>query len=614
MLTITVKAQTSTFNPFQKENYAIYHLDFTQYFVNDNEEKKDLQKLYASLKKFSLFKGKTTLSAANLIAVLKMQDSLLIQFYRHYIYHYLLASVNRKNIQSRELSKKMEADFNEKTSFLEKELTGLSPSKLTNYIQQKPEIKKYDYYFKKILRNKEHQVSPSIEETINHLTPSLSAWQFELYQTIGDNIKFEDIETPNGKLNAKKESKLLQTNSDSSIRQKGFKKLYEGFNSMRDLYAFTLIKLANAANENALLHHFSDAAEMYYFDKFQTKVTINNILLQITDSVSVYKHYQQIKSDLKKQKLLTPQINYWDLDFSPNLKQPQFTIDSAQQIILAALQPLGEEYHKELFNLLNPVNRRMEIYPDKNKRSGGFSMGFIGTNSVFFTGGYLGYYNDVRVLVHESTHAIHRQLMNANNVLPVFADGPNYLFESFAIFSEFLFSDYLIQQAKTKEEKQYYLEQYFDNKGMIMFSVASDALLEQNIHDGIKAGIINTADDLDSLNKKINETFSIWNTEQLPQLNQRWITARLFYEDPFYEINYVLGAMLALKYYELYTANKDLFCKNYIALLKNGFTADAQTLLKKYLDIDINNPSNLVKDAIKITNLKVNQLEELYNK
>src|SRR5664279_3805588 len=118
----------------------------------------------------------------------------------------------------------------------------------------------------------------------------------------------------------------------------------------------------------------------------------------------------------------------------------------------------------------------------------------------------------MRVLVHESTHAVHRQMMNNNGVLPVYATGPNYLFESFAIFSEFLLTDYLMVQSKTKTEKQFYLEQYFDNKGMALFSIAADALLEQKIHDGVSSGTINNADDLDSLNQSVNKIFSIWDT------------------------------------------------------------------------------------------------------
>ena len=605
------KGQQKPFDPYPQNNKDTYHLDFKQYFVNEKEEKEDLKSFYSNLDRFYSYKNKSGLSAKNLLVVLNLQDSILIQFFKHDIYLDLLASVDRGNSVYRDACNKIEADFSEKTAFFEKELTYLSSNTLEKYFKEEPQLTKYRFYITDLSRNQGHQVPSNAEENLAFLTPSLSGWQFELYETITDNIQFDNIETSGGELNLKSDRIAILANSDRTIREQGFKKLFSRYNSMRNLYAFALIKLADSAYKTALIHNFSDAAEMYYFAKFQSKTNISSILQQIIDSVSIYKYYQQIRIDSKKKTFLTDTIHYWDLSFSKNLIHPKFSIDSANKVILGALQPLGKDYEKELMDLLNPVNRRMEIAPDKNKRSGGFSRGFTGTNSIFYSGGYRGSYDDMRILTHESTHAVHRQLMNNNGVFPVYASGPNYLFESFAIFSEFLLTDYLMEQSTTKPEKQFYLEQYFDNKGMTLFSISADALLEQKIHEGVSSGTINNADDLDSLNQSINKIFSIWDTKSYPELNQRWMTASLFYEDPFYEINYVLGSVLALQYYKLYNQDRDSFCKNYIALLKNGFNASPAVLLKHYLGIDIDNP-DLVPNAISVVKTKVRQLDDLY--
>jgi oligoendopeptidase F len=611
-LNSAVKAQQKPFDPYPQNNRDSYQLDFRQFFVNEKEEKEYLKRFYSNLDRFYSYKNKSTLSAKNLFVVLKLQDSILIQFFKHDIYHDLLASVDRKNMADRDACNKIEADFSEKTAFFEKKLTALSNTTLKKYFKEEPLIEKYRFYITDLQRNQSHQAPLNAEESLALLAPSLSGWQFELYETITDNIQFDDIQTSSGKFNVKKDRTTLFMNSDAAIRKEGFKKLYQKYNSMRDLYAFTLIRLADVSNKTALIHNFPDAAEMYYLGKFQSKASINSILQQIIDSVSIYKHYQQIRIDSKKRTFHTDTIHYWDLGFSKNLVLPEFSIDSASKIVLGALKPLGKDYQKELADLLNPVNRRMEIAPGKNKRSGGFSRGFTGTKSIFYTGGYRGSYDDVRILTHESTHAVHRQLMNNNHVIPVYASGPNYLFESFAIFSEFLLTDHLMAQSKTRSEKQYFLEQYFDSKGMALFSISADALLEQKIHEGVSSGTINNADDLDSLNQSVNKIFSVWDTKTYPELNQRWITASLFYEDPFYEINYVLGSVLALEYYKLYNRNRDSFCKNYVALMKNGFNASPQALLKIFLGIDIDRP-DLVSDAIDVIKTKVKQLDDLYN-
>jgi hypothetical protein len=59
-LTITIfifhgllcEAQQAVFDPFPKKDSASYHLDFTQYFFNEGDEKKDLERFYNSLEGF----------------------------------------------------------------------------------------------------------------------------------------------------------------------------------------------------------------------------------------------------------------------------------------------------------------------------------------------------------------------------------------------------------------------------------------------------------------------------------------------------------------------------------------------------------------------------------
>jgi oligoendopeptidase F len=85
------------------------------------------------------------------------------------------------------------------------------------------------------------------------------------------------------------------------------------------------------------------------------------------------------------------------------------------------------------------------------------------------------------------------------------------------------------------------------------------------------------------------------------------------YEDPFYDINYVYGALLALKFYEMYTRDPEHFGPRYIALMQNGFDAPPEVLLKRFLDIDLRDP-RLVANALSVVEDRVNLLEKSYQK
>jgi oligoendopeptidase F len=274
------------------------------------------------------------------------------------------------------------------------------------------------------------------------------------------------------------------------------------------------------------------------------------------------------------------------------------------------MKPLGPEYGNELAALLDPANGRMDIVPGPFRKRGGFSKGFIGTDSVFFSYGFRGSYNDVRVLAHEGTHALHRQLMSHNGVLPGNAFGPSYLFEAFAIFSEFLLPDYLYDHESERWKKQFYLEQFLEGKGTVMFVAAPEVAIEHAVYEGVETGAIKSADDLDALTKKIYTRYSIW-AEKHDELKGEWMNVPLMYEDPFYDVNYVYGALVALNFYDLYRRDPKFFVPNYVALMRNGFDAPPEALLKRFLKIDLNDPK-LISNAMRVIEEKVKLLEESY--
>jgi oligoendopeptidase F len=89
------------------------------------------------------------------------------------------------------------------------------------------------------------------------------------------------------------------------------------------------------------------------------------------------------------------------------------------------------------------------------------------------------------------------------------------------------------------------------------------------------------------------------------------MTISLMYEDPFYDVNYVYGALLALNFYALYQNDRERFVPRYIALMRDGFDAPPAVLLKRYLDLDLSDP-RLVENALSEIEKKIDLLEENY--
>lgn len=597
------------------EAVASYRFDFQRnFFASPETEKTERANYYAALKELESLKGKVAASSGNLLQAFRLYDKALVEFIRHYTYLYLRYAVNTVDEASGAESSEMDAEFAKRTAFLQQELMQIDERSFSKFIRRKPALKVYRFAVESARRYQPHTLSLEEEEALSIASPLGSEWQSALYQKLLRRTEFGTIKTPGGEeLDVRRQRALITNHPDRAVRESGFKKLYAGYASQRDLYAFALVSLVRARNRLAELHHFADAPEEVFFKSHWSKAEVSNLLEQIEKLADVYKRYQRLRADYAKKRLGLADVNLWDISAALNGERPpRFTIEQASLIIREALSPLGSEYGNELASLLVPANGRMDIVPGSNRKSGGFSKGFPGVATVFFSGGFAGFYNDMRVLTHESTHAVHRQLMKNNRVLPAYAEGPHYLFESFAIFNELLLPDYLYRHESDVSKRRYLLEQFFEGKGMTLFSVAQEEAIELAIYEGVRKGKIETAADLDALTKRIGNRYSIW-ADKHDEFKMQWITSNLFYEDPLYDINYVYGALLALKYYEMYARAPKQFIPRYIRLMKNGFDAPPDILLKRYLDIDLRDP-RLVTDAVRLLDSKVDLLEDEYSK
>src|SRR5207244_4091726 len=88
---------------------------------------------------------------------------------------------------------------------------------------------------------------------------------------------------------------------------------------------------------------------------------------------------------------------------------------------------------------------------------------------------------------------------------------------------------------------------------------------------------------------------------------QKWMAIPLMYEDPFYDVNYVYGAIIALRMYAMYGKDPKAFAPRYAAMMKNGYTAPPAALLKRFFDIDLDDP---LDDVVKLLDARVDELAQ----
>jgi oligoendopeptidase F len=598
---VSVSAQAPSASPALSADLSRY------YFKTSADEITARTELNAALDQLGRFKGQLS-SAHQLLDALRQQDVVQKLFARHERYLHLRCALNR-NDAACDAGKSLESDVDAKTAFLDPEILAISDDQVRAFLNEEPTLAEYRFALTEIRRDAPHLLSGPEQALLDRFQPQIGDWQYDLYDQIVADILFGTVQTSSGPLDVVRQRNLIATDPDGRVREEGFKRRLAGYASQRDLLAFALIHTVQAQTLLAKAHHYADAPARKYESLYFKPEETRSLLAAVAQHGDIPKRYEKIRSQHVERGSHQP-AHAWDMSAPvPGFTPPITPLPDARSIFHEAFAGLGREYQAEFDALLDPSNGRADVLPGgaPNRYGGGFSVGFPGSTSMLFFGRYDGTFKDLSVIAHEGGHAVHRQLMNQNGVSPSYATGPNFLFESFAEFNELLLADFMAEHAGTPELKRYYRERWMYIKGLDAFDGARDALLEQAIYDGVAAGTVRNADDLDGLSLRIDGPFSQF-PASTPELRTRWAMVSLMFEDPLYDVNYVYGGLLALKYYDLYTTRREWFVPHYTALLRNGFNRPPAELLNQFLGIDLSGPA-LLNDDLSLLNRRLDQLD-----
>lgn len=577
------------------------------YFKTPADEVAARAELNATIAEMSRFKGQLN-SAHLLLGALRQYDTVQKLFAKHENYLHLRCSLNRKDSACDD-EQALESEADAKTAFLDPQILAIPEDRLRAFLNEEPALAEYRFALSGIRRDGPHLLPEAEQTLLDQFQPQIGDWQYDLYEQVVAGISFGTVQTRSGALDVVRQRNLIAADADGRVREEGFKRRYAGFASQRDLLAFALLHTVQAQNLLAKAHHYADAPARKYESLYFKPEETRTLLAAMAQHGDIAKRYEKIRSQEIERGYHQP-AHEWDMS-APVLgvTPPITSLAEARSTFHEAFSGLGSEYQSAFDALLDPANGRADILPggSPNRYGGGFSIGSPGSTSLLFFGRYDGTFKDLSVIAHEGGHAVHRQLMSENGVSRSYGNGPHFLFESFAAFNELLLADFMAEHASTPELKRYYRERWMSIKGLDEFYGAQDALLEQAAYDGVAAGTVRNADDLDNLTVRIDGQFSQF-PASTPELRARWATLSLMYEDPLYDVNYVYGGLLALKYYDLYATRREWFVPRYIALLKNGFNQPPAQLLDQFLGIDLSGPA-LLNGDLELLSRRLDQLD-----
>lgn len=565
---------------------------------------KDIQKVKEVIEKVKEYKGKLAESKNNLYEAIKLSENASRILQHLYVYAHMKQHEDTRINENQALATKTEmlsTELSMATSYVVPEIISIDDNVLSEYLKSE-ELAFYDKYIKDILREKPHTLNER-EEEILAATSELSSVPENVYDMLAfADMEFPEIEDENGekvKLTHGNYSLFLKS-KNSRVRKDAFEAEYSTYGKYKNTFASTLYGAIKSEIFYAKLRKHKSAIEGSLFSDDISIDVYNNLIAAIDESLPALNKYME----LKKKFLGLSEIHMYDL-YVPLTENFDMTIpyEEAQDIILKALKPLGEEY-------LNIINRAfdegwIDVYENEGKQGGAYSWGSYDSNPYIL----LNYKNDLNslfTLIHELGHSVHSYYSRSTQP---------YIYSSYKIFvaevastlNEQLLINYLLEKATSKEERVYLLNYYLEQFRTTVYRQTMFAEFEKLTHQSVESGEPLTAKEFDDLYYKLNEKYYGESCVVDEQIALEWARIPHFYSN-FYVYKYATGFSAASALSQQILSEGQPAVNRYINFLKSG---GSEYPLKQLKDAGVDmEKKQSVEQALSVFSGLVDKLEK----
>lgn len=504
-----------------------------------------------------------------------------------YCYANLSFDLDTSNNNKQELCEKisnLRSKYSENSYFIVPSILKNDYSVVEKYIKENPLIKNYEISIMEIYRYKEHTLSDTEEKLLSSIGKMVGN-SYDTYELFKDcDMSFDSIEDENGKkveLNNSNYSLYIES-KDRRVRKDTFNTLYKEYKKYTNTFASLISSNMKELSTLAKINKYNSAIEMsLYADDVDIKV-YNNLIDSVHKHIDYIYDYYKLKKDI----LNLNDIHLYDV-YVPigNILDKKYSYEEAKEVILKVLEVFEDEYITKVKEALD--NRWIDVYPTKNKRTGGYSGGSYDTYPYILLN-YQDKYNDMSTLIHEMGHSMHSYYSRNYN------DYQNseyriFVAEVASTVNELLLSHYLLEHSSDVEEKKYILNNLMELYRATIYRQTMFAEFERDISSIIDNDGALTADKLSNMYYDLNKFYFGDCVVVDDEIRYEWERIPHFYYD-FYVYKYATGLSAATAIVKGILDKKENAVENYIDFLKCGSRLSPIESLK-VAGVDLTNSS-----------------------
>ncbi len=474
-----------TVPPAAAENLADVW-DLTPIFPNVEAWEAARAAVAAELPELEKYRGRLGESPALLREALERQSAASLRFVRVALYANLKADEDTRDAAAQERSQKvsqLEADFSKALSWISPEILALGDEKVMAALAAEPGLKDYRLQLENILRKRPHTLGAEAEGVLA-ASGQLAGAPGEIYNILTN----ADVPWPVVKLSDGTEARLDAqgyTQHRGAANREDRKKVFDAFWGAHQTYART----CGTALYSHLVADVFSAKSRHYPDTLSATLSGDNVPSAVYETLvrevnaglpSLHRYFK-----LRGRMLGVEQPRYYDI-YPPLVElKKTFPLAEAKRLTVEATRPLGADYARDIAESM--AGRWTHVYPREGKKSGAYMAGYAYTLHPYVLMNYQDDYESVTTLAHEWGHGMHSRLANAAQPYPL-ADYPIFTAEIASVVNEVLLMEYMLKEAKTDDERLYYLGTALEGMRGTFFRQAMFAEFELATHRAVEAG------------------------------------------------------------------------------------------------------------------------------
>jgi oligoendopeptidase F len=563
--------------------------DLADLYPNDAAWDEARKKTLAEVPSLAKYRGKLGESADTLAAFLVAQSDIGRTASRVYTYASLKADADLRVSANQERQAQaidLFTALGEATAWATPEILSLGKTKIDGFIASNDTLKKrFDFALADTLRQAEHTLSPESETLLAGVGSPLSGPSDIREQLVASDIPWPTVTLSTGK-QVRLDDQAYTLNRDAPNRADR-KLVFDTFwaeygkfqNSLGAAYAAKL--KADVFRKKA--RKYPTSLAMSLSNNNVPEGVYRTLVAETNKGLPELHRYFELRRKL----LGLPDMAYYDI-YPPLVKLDQKAeLADMRTNTLAATKVLGPEYVELLGKAT--AGKWMDPFPRPGKKSGAY----MNPGASYDVHPYLllnlGHnYEGMTTFAHEWGHAMHTLLANKNQVYDK-SDYPLFLAEIASTCNEQLLAAYMVANAKTKQEKLYYLGMQLEGMRGTFYRQAMFAEFELAAHDKAEAGEGMSGEKFSAMYLDLLKRYHGPKVAVSDTYASEWAYIPHFYSS-FYVYQYATSISAASYFARAILKGGAKERDNYLTVLKSG-GSDYPTEILKRAGLDMASPA-----------------------